>query len=301
MIANLELYRVFYWTAREQNLSRAAERLFITQPTVSHAIKQLENELAVALFHRGPKGVTLTEEGQLLYAQVEQAFLSLETGERQIAEMNRLVRGELRLGSSDSLCKYYLLPSLGRFCNDHPHIRLNLQHGTTPEIVRYVKEGRIDFGIVRLPLQDESLVISETITVQDIFVAGPRYFHLLERRFSIRELTALPLILFAKASTSRQFIQDFASQLGVAIEPEIEVASVDLLIEFAKAGLGISFVTKQFVEAELARGELAELNIAETIPARKIGIVYVKNRRLAASSNVFLKQYLEVEPPGQPL
>lgn len=295
MIANLELYRAFYWTAKEQNLSRAAERLYITQPSVSHAIKQLETELAVTLFYRGAKGVRLSEEGQLLFRQVEQAFQFIESGERQIAEFNNLMRGELRLGSSDSLCKYFLLPSLGRFCNDYPQIRLDLVHGTTPEIIQNVKEGRIDFGIVRLPVEDSTLKILETITVQDCFVAGPRYFHLTKQELSLTELIANPLILFSKNSSSRRFIQDFAEVQGVRMEPEIELASVDLLIEFAKAGLGISFVTKQFVQAELESGKLAEIRLKEQIPERKIGIALLKNRRLSAAAQMFFKEYLHVE------
>ncbi|WP_239634799.1 LysR family transcriptional regulator [Paenibacillus sp. H1-7] len=296
MIANLELYRAFYWTAKEQNVSRAAERLFITQPSVSHAIKQLESELSVHLFHRGPKGMRLSEEGQLLYSQIELAFQVIESAERQLADINNLLRGELRLGSSDSLCKHYLLPSLGRFCNDFPHIRLDLVHGTTPEIIQNIKEGRIEFGIVRLPVADSSLTILETIEVQDCFVAGPRYFHLTQQPIPLSELSANPLILFSKNSSSRRFIQDFALSQGVAIEPEIELASVDLLIEFAKAGLGISFVTRQFVQTELATGKLAEVKLTEPIPQRKIGIALLKNRRLSSAATMFLQQYLHVEP-----
>jgi len=294
MIANLELYRVFYWTAKELNLSRAAVRLFITQPSVSHAIKQLEHELSITLFHREARGVRLTEEGKLLYAQVENAFYSLESAERQIAEINDLMQGELRLGSSDSLCKYYLLPSLGRFCADYPQLRLDLLHGTTPEILRYVKEGRIDFGIIRLPVQDESLVILETITVQDSFVAGPRFSHLTANEISLQELAAFPIILFSKTSSSRQFIQEFARSQDVILEPEIELASVDLLIEFAKAGLGISFVTKQFIQSELEKGTLVEIKLKEPIPPRKIGVAFLKNRRLSSATKTFLRQYLHV-------
>src|SRR5690606_10561987 len=123
---NMELYRTFYWVAKEGNLSRAAERLFVTQPSVSHAIRQLEEQLGVNLLHRGPRGVTLTEEGQLLFDHVEQAFQALESAERMIGEQSRLLRGELRIGGSDSLIKHYLLPALSRFCSDYPGIHLVL-------------------------------------------------------------------------------------------------------------------------------------------------------------------------------
>jgi len=294
MIANLELYRVFYWTARELNFSRAAERLYITQPSVSHSIKQLENELNVTLFHRVAKGVMLTDEGILLYSQVKSAFYFLESGERQIAELNNLTHGELRFGSSDSLCKHYLLPHLSGFCNDYPKIRLDVMHGTTPEIIRNVKNGRIDFGIIRLPYQDDSLTILETITVQDCFVVGARYFGMAHKEMTLNKLMDYPIILFSKTSSSREFIQEFALSHGLLIEPEVELASVDLLIEFAKAGLGISFVTKQFVQSELDNGLLKEVKLKETIPPRKIGVIFQKNRFLTPANKVFLHEYLGV-------
>jgi LysR family transcriptional regulator, cyn operon transcriptional activator len=294
---NLKLYPTFYWTAVEQNRSRAAERLFITQPTVSHAIKQLEEALSVTLFNRGSKGVTLTEVGTLLFEHVDNAFRQLESAERQITEMNNLVRGELRIGSSDSLCKYYLLPHLGQFYSNHPDIHLDLVHGTTPEIIRQVKEGRIDFGIVRLPLHDDSIVTLEATTVQDCFVAGRRFAELGDKPLSLAELAQYPIILFTKTSSSRHFIQGLAAQMGIELKPEIELASVDLLIEFAKAGMGISFVTKEFVMKELQSGELSELRLKEVIPPRQIGIVYIKNRRLSPASRALIEQHLKVKLP----
>jgi DNA-binding transcriptional LysR family regulator len=278
----------------EGNLTRAAERLYITQPSVSHAIKQLEETLGIALFHRHAKGVRLTDEGRLLFANVSHAYLSIESAERHIAEINHLIRGELRIGSSDSLCKYYLLPHLSRFCLDHPDIRLDLAHGTTPEIVRQVKEGRIDFGIIRLPLTDDSLHIQETILVQDCFVAGGKFAHLADCPLSLAELCTYPLILFTKTSSSRAFIERLASDHGLTIRPEIELASVDLLIEFAKAGLGISFVTKQFILNELNGGTLFEVPLIEQIPPRKIGVIFLKNRRQTPATTVFTRDYLQI-------
>lgn len=291
---NLEWYRTFYWAAKEKNLSKAAERLYVTQPSVSHAIKQLEEELDIILFHRGPKGVTLTEEGKMLYDHVEQALLVLEEAERLLSETNELLRGELRIGGGDSLIKYYLLPHLSRFCHDHPHINLNLVNGTTAEIIRQVKEGSIDFGIVRLPVQDDALIAVEAITVQDCFVAGAKYAHLAHAPISLAELQKYPLILFTRTSTSRQFIQDVAASLGIILEPEIELASVDLLIEFAKAGMGISFVTREFVKHEVESGALVELHVAEKIPSRKVGIVFLKNRRPTPAANTFIRMYLNI-------
>jgi LysR family cyn operon transcriptional activator len=294
MISNLELYRAFYWTAKEGNLSRAAERLFITQPSVSHAIKQLEEELQLTLFHRTSRGVSLTKEGEMLHQHVEQAFNFLETAERKLAEFTDLIRGELRIGSSDSLCKHFLLPHLGSFHERHPHIRISLVHGTTPEIVKHLKEGRIDFGVVRLPVYDDQLHMLEVTSVQDCFVAGVKHKHLAEREIALQQLLDYPIILFSKNSSSRDFVSGFARQHGLEIVPEIELGSVDLLIEFAKHGLGISFVTKQFVQNELDRHILFEIKLQEQIPQRKVGIALLKKVPISAATNAFI-QHLTVD------
>ncbi len=291
---NLELYRIFYLAAKERNLSRAAERLYVTQPSVSHAIKQLEEGLSITLFHRGPKGVTLTDEGSILFEHVQQALDALESAERLLSETAGLVRGELRIGGGDSLIKYYLLTHLSAFCSDYPQIRLNLVNGTTAEIIQQVKAGRIDFGIIRLPIQDDSLIALEAITVDDCFVAGPRFAHLAAEPITLADLQQYPIILFTRTSTSRKFIEEFAAMHGVSLEPEIELASVDLLIEFAKAGLGISFVTRQFVQQDFDNGSLVELPLAQPIPSRKVGIVYLKNRRLSPATSMFIKKYLQI-------
>ncbi|NIK23195.1 DNA-binding transcriptional LysR family regulator [Paenibacillus lupini] len=122
MEVNLEWYRVFYWIAKTGSLSRAAEQLHITQPAVSHTIKQLESTLGGQLFFRTPRGVTLTTEGSVLLQYIEQAFHSVEIGEKAIAEMNNLNSGEITIGASDTLCKHYLLPYLEQFHKEHPGI-----------------------------------------------------------------------------------------------------------------------------------------------------------------------------------
>jgi len=107
---NTEWYRVFYRTAVNGSLSKAAETLHITQPAVSHTIKQLESQLGAQLFFRTPKGVVLTREGEALFAYVEQAFRMMEAGERKLAEMRDLECGEVHIGASDTLCKHLSAP-----------------------------------------------------------------------------------------------------------------------------------------------------------------------------------------------
>src|SRR5258708_2004493 len=140
MKANLEWYRVFYHTARSGSFSKAAELLYITQPAISYAIKQLESTLGGKLFFRSSKGVTLTAEGEVLYQFIEQAFGFLTKAEQQIAEMHQLLRGEIRIGAGDTLCKHYLLPYLEAFNSSHPDIKIQVTNRTSRETVQLLKD-----------------------------------------------------------------------------------------------------------------------------------------------------------------
>ncbi|RXZ79390.1 LysR family transcriptional regulator [Paenibacillaceae bacterium] len=286
---NLEWYRIFLQTARTGNLTRAAEALYITQPSVSYALKQMEEALGVKLFHRLSKGVKLTAEGQVLLDYVEQSFALLEAGEHKLDALKRLLGGEIRIGASDSLIKHLLLPQLNEFHLAHPDIRIRLSHGKTADIVHRLKEGGIDCGFVHLPVDDPLLDIMPLTALQDCFVAGKAYASMAANPLSPEELSKLPLLMLSADSSTRHFIEHWFAAHGLtANEPDIELGSIDLLAEFAKLGFGIAFITRSFVEKELAAGELFELPTAAPIPPRTIGIATRHSMGLSLAAERFI-------------
>ncbi|MGG1520009.1 LysR family transcriptional regulator [Paenibacillus oryzisoli] len=289
-MVNFELYKVFYLTAKSGSISKAAKELYITQPSVSHSIKVLEEQLGMILFSRTSKGVELTKEGSVLYSYIEQAYNFISMAEEKLQELRTLSSGEIKIGGSDSLCKHYLLPFLETFHVQHPHVQIHLVHGTTPEIVKQLKEGKIDIGIVRLPIEDEQLQVREGITIQDIFVTGPKYRELSMNKVTLAKLKTYPIILFSRNSFSHNFITRLFHDNDLVLEPEIELGSVDLLIEFAKIGFGVSFVTREFVAKELAEGSLYEVNLDAHIPPTKIGIITLKNMPLSMAATAFVDE-----------
>ncbi|OPH48814.1 LysR family transcriptional regulator [Paenibacillus ferrarius] len=285
---NFELYKVFYLTAKSGSLSKAAKELYITQPSVSHSIKLLEDQLKLQLFARTSKGVELTKEGSILFSYIEQAYNFISLAEEKLHELRTFSSGEIKIGGSDSLCKHYLLPFLESFHDQYPHVQINLVNGTTPEIVKQLKEGKIDIGIVRTPILDEQMQVREGITIQDCFVTGPKYRELALGKVSLADLLKYPIILFSSNSSSRKFVTRLFSDHDLMLEPEIELGSVDLLIEFAKIGFGVSFVTKEFVAKELAEGSLFEVNLDAAIPSTKIGIITLRNMPLSTAAAAFI-------------
>ncbi|XEC96745.1 LysR family transcriptional regulator [Paenibacillus tarimensis] len=285
---NYELYKVFYLAAKTGSLTQAAKALFLTQPSVSHAIKQLEDSFGVSLFSRNSKGVTLTNEGAVLYSYIEQANTFITLAEEKMAELKNLNSGELRIGGSDSLFKHYLLPYLESFRHQHPGVGIHLTHGTTPEIITFLKEGKIDLGVVRMPIIDAQLEVREGIQLQDCFVAGSRYEQLRGKVISMEQLLQFPIILFSRNSRARAAITDLFHGYGFKLKPEIEVGSVDLLIEFARKGLGISFVTREFVTNNLVDGSLFEINLNVELPPSQVGIMTLKNMPLSRAAHEFI-------------
>ncbi|MDF2959522.1 MAG: LysR family transcriptional regulator [Paenibacillus sp.] len=292
MIHNMEWYRVFYFTAKAGSLSKAAEELFITQPAVTHSIKQLEAKLGGQLFFRTSKGVKLTAEGEVLFKYIEQAYHFISNGERKIAEMHQLIEGEIVIGAGDTLCRHYLLPHLQRFHEAYPKIKIQVTNRTTAETVSLLKEGKIDLGIVNLPLipGDNKIDILESIQIEDCFVAGLSYKHLSETPVSLEALLGHPIILLEKGSSIRAYIDRFAGEQGFTIKPEIELGSIDLLMEFARSGFGIACVIKNFAAQELAESKLYEIRLETPIPARNVGIVTLKGTPLSVAA----KQLLEI-------
>ncbi|MDQ6419123.1 LysR family transcriptional regulator [Paenibacillus sp. LHD-117] len=289
MTNNHELYKVFYWAAKTGSLTKAANALYLTQPSVSHAIKQLEDRFGIALFYRNSKGVILTQEGSILYSYIEQSQILISLAEEKMAALKNLDSGELRIGGSDSLFKHYLLPFLEDFHHRHPGVKLHLNHGTTPEIITFLKEGRIDLGVVRMPIGDSQLEVRESIKLQDCFVAGARYAELKDEVLSLEQLLRHPVILFSRNSRARMAITELFQHYGYTIKPEIEVGSVDLLIEFARKGLGISYVTKEFIAKELEEGSLFEIQLDVQLPPTHVGLMTMRNMPLSRAANQFIE------------
>lgn len=288
MLDHLEGYRVFYHTAKAGSFTKAAEHLYVTQPAVTQAIKQLEESLGGQLFFRTSKGVRLTAEGEVLFRYLEEAFHLVAEGERRIADMHQLLSGEIRLAAGDTLCKHLLLPCMREFHEAYPEIKIQVANRTTPETISLLKAGRIDLGIVSLPVADKQLELRECMVIQDCLVAGEKYREWAGRALSMKQLAELPLLMLEKGSHSRAYLDDFAAGLGVELRPELELGSLDLLVEFARAGFGIAHVVRDFVSRELETGELVELPLLEPIPPRQAGAAYLRDVPLTSAAKEFL-------------
>lgn len=260
------------------SFSAAAEDLYISQSAVSQSIRSLENKLGSRLFSRHTKQVLLTAEGEVLYRHVEQAVNFLRGGERSIQEIHSLKQGELRIGASDTICKYYLLPYLQQFNKTYPQIKIRITNRPSPICLDLLSKGLLDLAVVNLPPENreqgpQPLQVRQLMAIEDIFVANHNFKILKDQIISLKELANYPLLMLEKPTVTRLCFDQVLKELSLDMKPEIELGSLDLLIEMAKIGLGIAMVTKEFVENELKAGSIFAIRLQETLPVRFLGIV----------------------------
>jgi len=287
MSINFEWYKVFYQVAKEKQISRAAKKLFISQPAVSQNIKQLEEKLGGPLFHRTPRGMTLTKEGQVLYAYVEKAHDLLVAGQSKFDQMVNLNHGQLLIATSDTLCSQYLLPYIESYHKTYPDIKLTLSNGTSYETLALVKDGLVDLGIVHLPLKDtQGLEVMPIKDIQDCFAYNPQALDLATGPYDFEDLARLPLISLEPKASSRQFLDRVFKEEGHLLCPEIEVESLDLVGQLASIGLGVACTTQDLIH--LHQDQLVLINLRAPLPPRHIGLIYKKSTPLSMAAQPFV-------------
>ncbi len=287
---NIEYYKVFYEVANRLSFSAAAESLYITQPAVSQTINTLEKNLGIKLFSRNSKGVRLTREGQELFCYIEPALNLIKSGESKIKELIKLERGEVKIAAADTISKHLLIPSLEQFNEMYPHINISVINRTTRECIDLLNTSSADIAFINLPIDNEDgFVVTPFLNVHDIFVAGQKYNNIKGTVLSAQELSKLPLILLEQKSNSRRYIDSYFLEHSVTLQPEIELGSHDLLLEFSKIGLGVSCVIKEFSMHYLNSGELFEINLNPPIMDRYIAMAHSSNIPLSKAAASFVK------------
>lgn len=290
MNINLEQYRVFYQISKSGSVTGAARELCVSQPAVSQSLQQLEEALGCELFTRTPKGVRLTQAGELLYHYVSRGLDSILSGEEILRKMNNLKEGEIKIGASDMTLQFCLLSYLEAFHEAYPRLKVTVTNGPSPETLALLTEGRIDFGVVSTPLNVRKEIEQIPVRkIRDCFVAGPKFQHLKGRILRYSELKDLPLICLEENTSTRHFIDQFLGERDIQLNPEFELATSDMIVQFAARNLGIGCVVEEFAKEKLDKGEIFRLRFAEEIPSREICIVVDRRVPLSPAARRLLE------------
>lgn len=287
MDINYELYKVFYHVASSLSFSEASKKLFISQSAVSQSIKTLERKLEQPLFMRSTKKVQLTPAGQTLLKHVEPAINLLEKGETLILDANALGLGQLHIGASDTVCRYFLIPYLKQFHEQFPDVPIKVTNATSLGCVELLSQGKVDLIITNYPNSriNDTYIQKIIASFRDVFVANPTYMDLPEE-VSFADIKKYPILMLDKKSTTSEFLHSLFLQHQLELIPEVELNSNDFLIDLARIGLGIAFVPDYSLSED---DELHILQTKETIPKRQLAAAINPGLPLSPAAKEFLK------------
>ena len=287
---DLELYRIFYVVAEMKNITKASEILNISQPAVTKHIKNLEDQLGTPLFIRTKKGVVLNEYGKKIFLNVKQALTLLDESEKEIGKYKSMDKGTIKIGISTTLTKKYLLKYLEKFHTKYPNIIVDIYTDPTKELINKLKNGNIDLIISKFPqIIDYDLEYIKLGETKYIFVANKNYSNLINRKVKVDELKDYSIVLQKSPSNSRMSVENYFKENNIKIEPTMNIASSSLVVDFIKMGYGIGYVTKLYVDEELKKEKLYEIDIEPKTPSIEYGIILLKNNVMTSHCNKFIK------------
>ncbi|MFC5449931.1 LysR family transcriptional regulator [Paenibacillus aestuarii] len=283
----MELRQLEYFMTicAELHFTRAAEKLGITQPTLSHQIKALENELGVLLFDRIGKKTKITEAGKILYQQSNKALCSLANAREQLQELQKVERGSLSIGALPGELNDLVSSLLIEYHRNYPNIKIKLI--ANEDVVEQVLHNELDFAVSILPVEHEQLTVKELyketfffVTTADHPLAGHLYI-------DFKEVLKTPIVMFPETHRCRQLLDATCLTAGLELNPFIETTTIDSLFGLVRAGIGATILSKTLLEM-YPYEDLITIPIQAPKLCREVGIVYHRDKYMGKAASGFI-------------
>lgn len=289
----MNLYKVFYVVAKNNSFSKAAEELFVTQPSVSYSVKQLEDRLNIKLFKRNHKGIKITAEGKDVLEYVKKSYNDISVGERCLRENKNLNSGKISIGVQSHIGRFFLFPYIEEFHKKYPNIEINISSRNTAELINLLEDNEIDFVIDTSPIETEyrNLIIKPLMELDHCFVSSINYA-IKNKNMKVEELNDYSLILPVKRSTPRKQLTKLLKDKKIELKPFITIETTEMLIDAVKKNMGIGYVMKNAIEEELKNNELEEININMQLPKLLLNLVYIESN-LTNIPKVFIEELMK--------
>jgi len=284
MNVNFELYKVFYVVANNKSISKGAEVLSISQPAVSQAIHNLEDQLDTTLFIRTKKGIILTKEGEELYSYIKDGMNYFINGTNKLYNLKNLDEGVIKIGASTSVTENYLMKYIDKFHKMYPNVEIKIVNQLTDILVQELRNGNLDIVIGLESYRDnKDLIFYKLNEIEYIFVNNKKL------ELSIDEIVKYNLVLQTNPSVGRSTFDNYIKDNNLTYNNFMEVVSHRLVVNFVKSGFGIGFVVKQYILEELDKGLLYEITINKDLPKRNMGYLIRDNSIPSYAVSEFIK------------
>lgn len=279
MDIDFEAYRLFCVVAECESFSKAAEKLYISQPAVTQSIKRLEENLKGKLFFRTAKGVSLTDEGRRLYQYIKTSVDIMNNAEKKFSQYINLEEGEIKVKTGSALGNVGIYDAIIEFSKRYPKIKINVSGGYVKDSIEELSNGKVDLVAVNLPYENDktNIDIIECKQIEDCFYVSKEYYEGIKDKKDIRKLIETELIAPAEKSTTGKILKDFCTENKIEYIPKFVMTSNNARKYFASKGLGVGFGIKSNIKKELEAGELIELKISDKPLVRSFGVA-VQNK-----------------------
>lgn len=290
MDINFEYYKIFYYVAKYENITKAAAALGSNQPNVTRVMKLLESQLGCRLFIREARGIRLTEEGERLYSHVEVAYRHLMNAQEEIGGPAMPGGGSVEIGTTETALHLFLLDALHDFRQKYPEVKIKIHNHTTPETIRQLTSGRVDFAVITMPYELPATVSGfPVLDFEEILVGGTQYKDLCKTSLNLKDIRKYPWIGLGRESATYALYKDFFIQHGVDFEPDMEVETSDLMLPLIENNFGIGFVPEKIAAPLIEEGKLVQIPTDGDIPGRSIQVVSDRGRGKNFSSDMLYK------------
>ena len=277
MNSNFEYYKIFYYVAKYENLTKAATALKTSQPAVTRTIHKLEGELGCRLFTRSKTGMKLTPEGRTFYGYVAAGCAQFFKGENDLSNLISLENGTIYISATETALHCYLFQAMEEFNSLYPNVRFKILNNSTTESVNAVKEGKVDLAFVSANLQvAKPLRMKILRKYRDILIVGMRFEELKagKEELSLKELVSYPWISLTAETITRRFLNEYFEKNSLTFTPDMELATTDMILPAVRHNLGLGFIPAEFADAELKSGQVFEIKVKEKLPERNIVLIY---------------------------
>lgn len=282
--------KIFVAVIEQKSFSKAAEKLFVSQPSISIQVRNLENELGIRLVHRSSKYVQLTPAGEILFPRAKKILQLYDEAQQEIERLQNVVTGNLHIGASFTIGEYILPRLTAEFVSQYPNVEIEVSIANTEDIKNTLR-GHLDLGLIEAPI-DDSDIEYEPFMEDEMVLVVPNTHPLAKQRHlgSLQELEEQIWILREQGSGTRAFMDHFFQDWNLKLRRSFVFGSSQGVKEAVIAGLGIALLSRFVVQKELQNKELTEVRIRGKRLLRTLYWIKLKENPLTRSMEAFIEK-----------
>ena len=285
---NLNQLKIFYYAAKNGNLSSAANELFITQPAVTKGIQRLQEHYEIKFVDFVGKKLMLTDAGEVLYQIAENIFEMEKQAEESIRDFQQRKRGQIRVLSSESFGDYYLPHIIIPFSKAYPLVRISMNILPTEQVVEKTASLNCDLGFISYPVEHKKLSVREILEDKLVIITAPNHPLAHKKNLKPKDLEGQNFIMHEKGSAPRRAIEELIRKNNISIGIPLELSSNRAIKRAVEERTGIALISRKVANEEIRAERLKAINVADPSMTRKFFLIHHKDKYISESLRLMM-------------